>query len=58
MKLKALDMDIATGGPLIATMNYDDAAKLDLHEMDRIKIINSSYKQTRPVSFHMSKTPA
>ena len=54
MKLKALDMDIATGGPLIATMNYDDAAKLDLHEMDRIKIIRG--KKIETVVVNIAKT--
>ncbi|MBI2655368.1 AMP phosphorylase [Candidatus Woesearchaeota archaeon] len=38
MKLKAKDMDISSGGPLIAVLNHKDAAMLDLHVMDRIKI--------------------
>ena len=38
MKLKVKDMDIATGGPLIAILNQDDAHKLDLYVLDRIKI--------------------
>jgi putative thymidine phosphorylase len=38
MKLKVKDIDIASGGPLIAVINYKDAAVLDLHVMDRIKI--------------------
>src|SRR3989338_3992184 len=38
MKLKVKDIDISSGGPLIAVMNYKDAAMLDLHVMDRIKI--------------------
>ena len=38
MKLKTKDLDISSGGPLIAVMNRSDAALLDLHVMDRIKI--------------------
>ncbi|MBI2652861.1 AMP phosphorylase [Candidatus Woesearchaeota archaeon] len=38
MKLKVKDIDISSGGPLIAIMNHKDAAMLDLHVMDRIKI--------------------
>ncbi len=38
MKLKVKDLDIATGGPLVAVINEKDAEKLDLHELDRIKI--------------------
>lgn len=54
MELKARDMDIATGGPLIATMNYNDAAKLDLHEMDRIKLIKG--KKIETVVVNIAKT--
>ena len=38
MKLRIKDIDISSGGPLIAVMNKKDAALLDLHVMDRIKI--------------------
>jgi len=38
MKLKVKDMDIATGGTLIAILHQSDAQKLDLHHEDRIKI--------------------
>ena len=38
MKLKVRDIDISSGGPLVAVMNHEDAAMLDLHVMDRIKI--------------------
>src|SRR3989338_7923073 len=38
MKLKIKDIDISSGGPLIAVMNKSDAALLDLHLMDRIKV--------------------
>ena len=36
MKFKVKDMDIATGGVLIAILNKKDAQKLDLHSGDRI----------------------
>src|SRR3989338_6272788 len=38
MKLKVKDIDISSGGPLIAVLNHKDAAMLYLHVMDRIKI--------------------
>ena len=38
MKLKVKDIDISSGGPLIAVVNHKDAAMLDLHVMDRVKI--------------------
>ena len=38
MKLKVKDIDTSSGGPLIAVINHRDAAVLDLHVMDRIKI--------------------
>ncbi|MBW2977093.1 AMP phosphorylase [Candidatus Woesearchaeota archaeon] len=38
MKLKVKDVDIATGGPLVAILNEKDAMKLDIHHSDRIKI--------------------
>ncbi len=38
MKFKVKDMDIATGGPLVATLHEKDARKLDLHVGDRIII--------------------
>lgn len=36
MRLKIKDINVATGGPLIAVLNYKDAHKLDLHGTDRI----------------------
>ena len=38
MKLKVKDMDIATGGILIAILNQEDAKKLDLHHEDRVRV--------------------
>ena len=46
MKLKVKEMAISTGGPLIAILNKDDAADLDLHPMDRIKISRGKKKAT------------
>src|SRR3989344_4947875 len=38
MRLSVKDMDVATGGTLVAVMNKKDARILDLHLADRIKI--------------------
>ena len=38
MKLKNRDIGLSSGGPLIAVVNEEDARKLDLHALDRIKI--------------------
>ena len=38
MKLRVKDVDLSTGGPFIAVLNEEDARKLDLHAIDRIKI--------------------
>jgi len=38
MKLRVKDIDISSGGPLVAVVNREDASMLDLHVMDRIKI--------------------
>ncbi len=38
MRLTVKDMDIATGGIFVAIMHQDDAAQLDLHPEDRIKV--------------------
>ncbi|MFH1641347.1 MAG: AMP phosphorylase [Nanoarchaeota archaeon] len=40
MKLKVKDMDISTGGVHVAILHQDDAALLDLHPLDRVKIKN------------------
>ncbi|MBU0627683.1 MAG: AMP phosphorylase [Nanoarchaeota archaeon] len=37
--LKVKDMDIASGGPLVAIINEKDAEKMDFHHLDRIKVI-------------------
>jgi len=38
VKLKVKDMDIETGGTLVAVLNEKDASLLDLHVLDRVKI--------------------
>ncbi len=38
MRLKVKDMDISTGGVLVAILNKKDAQTLDIHVLDRIKI--------------------
>ena len=42
MQLKVTDIDISSGGPLIAILNIEDALKLDLHTLDRVKITSNS----------------
>lgn len=54
MKLKAKDIDISSGGPLIAVMNNKDAAMLDLHVMDRIKIKKGNKIETVVVDIAQS----
>ncbi len=46
MKFTVKDMDIATGGVLIANLNQKDALKLDLHHGDRIKIYKGNKVET------------
>lgn len=38
MKFRVKDLDIATGGILVAVLNYKDAEELDLHSGDRILV--------------------
>lgn len=42
MKLKIKDMDIATGGVKVVLLNQKDAEKLDLHHMDRIRVVKGT----------------
>lgn len=55
MKLRVKDIDISSGGPLIAVVNHEDAAMLDLHVMDRIKIKKGHKIETAVVSIAESK---
>lgn len=45
-RLKIKDMDISTGGTLVAILNSKDASLLDLHALDRIKIFKGSKMET------------
>ena len=38
MQLRVRDIDLSSGGPLVAVLNEKDAHKLDLHALDRIRI--------------------
>ncbi len=55
MILKVKDVDIATGGPLVAILNWKDASKMDLHYLDRIKIIRGNKIETVTVDIAQSK---
>jgi putative thymidine phosphorylase len=46
MKFRVKDMDIASGGILIAVLNFKDAQKLDLHSGDRIQLTAGKRKTT------------
>lgn len=54
MKLKVRDIDISSGGPLVAVINHKDAAMLDLHVMDRIKIKKGRKVETAVVDVSQS----
>lgn len=45
MDLRVKDMDIATGGVIVALLNQEDANKLDLHHEDRVRL-KKGKKQT------------
>lgn len=55
MKLEVKDMDISSGGALIAVLNEKDAKKMDLHERDRVKIIKGSKVETVLLNISESK---
>jgi len=55
MKLKVKDMDIATGGPLVVILNREDARKLDMHVMDRIKVKKGRKTETVVVDIAESR---
>jgi AMP phosphorylase len=46
MRLQVKETSIATGGVLVGIMNYKDAEKLDLHPMDRIKVMKGRSEET------------
>ena len=45
LKFKVKDMDIATGGTLVAILNAKDAHLLDLHSGDRILVKTDGREQ-------------
>ncbi len=55
MKLKVKDMDIATGGILVAILNEKDAEKLDLHHGSRVKIITKNKTETVVINIAESR---
>jgi AMP phosphorylase len=55
MKLEVKDMDISSGGSLIAVLNRKDADKMDLHSLDRIKIIKGNRIETVVLDIGTSK---
>jgi len=55
MKLKVKDLDIATGGILVAAINAEDARKFDLYHEDRILIKRGKYETTAIVDIAESK---
>ncbi len=55
MKLKVKDMDISSGGPLVAVLNGKDAKNMDLHSLDRIKILKGRKEETVVLSIGESK---
>jgi AMP phosphorylase len=55
MKLKVKDMDIETGGILIALLNENDARKLDMHPEDRIGIYRGKKKAIAVLDIAESK---
>jgi AMP phosphorylase len=55
MKLEVKDMDISSGGALVAVLNGKDADKMDLHSLDRIKIIKGNRIETVVLDIGTSK---
>jgi len=55
MKLKVKDMDISSGGALMAVLNEKDAEKMDLHRRDRVKIIKNGKIETVLLNIGESK---
>ena len=49
MNLKVKVLKLETGGPLVVTLNKKDAAKHDIHAMDRL-ILKKNNKHTTPIT--------
>ncbi|MDA1197285.1 MAG: AMP phosphorylase [Nanoarchaeota archaeon] len=56
MKLKIKDMNMETGGPLVAMLNVKDALLMDLHSGDRIKIQQGKKLETVLLNITSSKS--
>ncbi len=55
MKLEVKDMDISSGGALVAVINEKDAELMDLHSRDRVKIIKKGKIETVLLNISESK---
>ena len=55
MKLKVKKFNISSGGPLIAILNYEDANKLDLTALDRIRIKKQGISQVVAIDISKDK---
>jgi AMP phosphorylase len=55
MRLRVKDMDISSGGALVAVINEKDAEKMDLHSRDRVKIIKKGKIETVLLNISESK---
>jgi AMP phosphorylase len=49
MKLKVKELDISSGGALLVVLNSLDAAKMDLHSLDRVKLFKHERMETATV---------
>ncbi len=49
MKLKVKELDISSGGALLVVLNSLDAAKMDLHSLDRVKLSKNGAVETATV---------
>ena len=55
MKLKVKKFNISSGGPLIALLNYEDANKLDLTALDRIRVKKQGISQVVAIDISKDK---
>ena len=56
MKFKIKSLGISTGGILVALINQKDASRLDIHAMDRIKLIRKNKIETVVVDIGKGNT--
>lgn len=55
MKFKIKEVKLSSGGPLIGILNNEDALKLDLRALDRIKVKKDSREQVIAIDIAKSK---